>query len=318
MSLRPTPRTLGITVPVTDALDPALWRERYGFVLQQRLQSTGSSDLSSVCQAILNGAQDDEDDEGVLTDTVIRWQLKVALSELQMKIGMPFSIQVCKALPIDEGLVKGMDYDQVVPRLPYSMDGALEWYRMTLPGSVISVERIRAFYFNQQIWELSPSNNADVNIKLEWPRQGSVHVLPTEFTSVFLGPGPLGYGAGSVFQSIYQLHMPLPDFWAVDYTIGPVTRDGQVGQLEAVLVDWVYCVAGIKLFSLEGIARSKGLSSASVSLDGVSRSVGLQASAIYGLNSALEHVLDEATKRINWKQIRASMRGLQVYLYGGG
>ncbi|MGB0972403.1 MAG: hypothetical protein ACPGVG_15800, partial [Mycobacterium sp.] len=261
---------------------------------------------------------DDDDDVGILTDDVIRWQLRVAMSELEMKLGIPFSIQVCKSAPVDDGLIKGRDYDKIVPRMPYTVDSAWEWYRMTLPGSVISVERVRAFYFNQMIWEFTPENGGAENIKLEWPRQGSVHLLPNEFTSVFLGPGPLFWGSGAVWQAIHQINQPVPDFWAVDYTIGPVTRDGQVGQLEDVLIDWVYCVAGMKLFSIEGIARSKGLSSASVSLDGVSRSVGLQASAIYGLNSALEHVLDEATKRIDWKRIRTSKRGLQAYMYGGG
>ena len=51
-------------------------------------------------------------------------------------------------------------------------------------------------------------------------------------------------------------------------------------------------------------------------MDGVSRSIGLQASAIYGLNSALEHVFDELVKRIDFKALRLQKKGLRVIPYG--
>lgn len=301
-------RVLGLSVPVTEVLDAKLWKARYahGVLLgalervAQRGGKVGDRRIEYTTRV------------SAIPDPVIRWHLRCALSELEMKIGMPFGVQVCKAEPLDDDVRKWRDYDRVVGRMPYVRAETEAWFRIDLPPSVISVERVRAYYFGTKVWELSDTQGNTDKIRIEWGKQGIVHLLPTNLQSVLVTQG----GQYGIWHTVFLQSSPVPDFWAVDYTTGPIARNGQVGHVEAVLADWVACVAGMKILSLAGMAVSKGLTSASVSMDGVSRSVGLQASAIYGLNSALEHVLDEATKRIDWKALRAAKRGLRVKMYG--
>jgi len=245
--------------------------------------------------------------------------MRAAISELEAKLGVPMGIEVCKARPADDGLIQGVHFDRLVSRLPYNRAATNTWFRIDLPSaSVISVDRIRAYYFDVLVWEFSEANGNMNFVKLEWGEQGTLHIIPTDLLSVVITNNADGGGSNyGVWHTINIHQSPVPDFWAVDFTRGPISKQGgATGEIEAVLAHWCYCVAGITLLSIGGLAQSQGLTSASISMDGVSRSVGLQASAIYGLNSALEHVLDEATKRINWKSLRSYKRGLPVMMYG--
>lgn len=302
-------RLLGLTVPVTEVLDPKLWRDRYAFgillgeVRRTRIASRKPGDTSKALKTTIDAIPDD----------VIRWHLRAALSEMELKLGLPMGVQVCKADPLDDDAKKWRDYDRIVPRLPYTRCDAENWFRIDLPPSVISVERIRGYYFGTKVWEISnEKGNLDL-IRVQWARQGITHILPTNLQSLLVLTGSGNYGVWSTLQ---MHRSPIPDFWACDYTIGPIANDGQAGQVEAVIANWVACAAGILLLDMMGMAVSKGLTSTSVSMDGVSRSISLGASAMYGINSSLERLYDEATKRIDIKALRTAKRGLRVKAYG--
>ncbi len=301
-------RILGLSVPVTEVLDPKLWKERYAYgVLLGAVQSEwqkvnrGGDVRRELVKRI---------DEVPLE--VIRWHLRAALSELEMKLGLPMGVVICKSKPVDDGLVVGRDYDKEVPRLPYTLSDNENWWRIDVPAGCISIERVRAYYFGTRIWEFSEAQgNLDL-VRLVWPRHGVAHVLPTNLASIIVSPE----GRGGIFNTVYANRTNVPDFWAVDYTLGPVSKQtGEVGHIEAVLANWVYCAAGILIHNLASMAVSKGITSSSVSMDGVSRSINLQASAMYGMSSALEHVFDEAMKRIDWKALRTHKRGIRVKSY---
>jgi hypothetical protein len=292
-------------------------------------------DLTVLRAALCAAGVPAEDQSGIVAgvqeipDSTIRWHLRAALSELEVKLGIPMGVVIAKADPTGqgnstaeaelakEGLVKGVDYDKIVPRLPYTHGEGMTWYRIDVPSSVISIERVRAYYYGQLIWEFSNQRGNIEQVRLEWPTQGSMHLLPINFQSVIVTQGP-GSSTGNygVWHTLALHQSPVPDFWAVDYTLGPTDRQTRTcGHIEAVLADWCYAVASIKLLSMGGLAKSAGLTSTSVSFDGFSKSVGLQASAIYGLNSALEHVYEEATKRIDWKHIKRYKKGLRLRPY---
>lgn len=302
-------RVLGLSVPVTETLNPKLWKERYAHgvllgAMRREWQNTnrGGDPRRELVRRV---------DE--IPDTTIRWHLRAALSELEVKLGIPMGVVICKADPVDDDLVIGRDYDKQVQRLPYTLAGNEAWWRIDLPSGVISVERVRAYYFGTKIWEFSTDRGNEDQIRIQWPTQGVVHLLPTNLASLIVTPE----GRTGVFWTVYANRVGVPDFWAVDYTLGPRTKTtGQVGQIEVVLADWVFCAAGRKLLSLASMAVSRGVSSSSVSMDGVSRSVSLQASAMYGMNSALETAYKEAMERIDWKALRTYKRGIRIKQYG--
>lgn len=322
-------RTMGLTVPVTEALDPVLWRERYahGLFLGQgpaaapdggsgsladRLCATKGSPKTGALRA-LEASQDALN--RIVTEIpyeTIRWHLRVAMSELETKLGIPMGIVTVKSLPVDPGVTRGRDYDRAEPRRPFTRSDQANWFRIDLPPNVISVERVRAFWFDSVVWEISAAQNNTQLFKLEWPRIGSGHILPTTTANLFISG--TAYGALSLHNTF---HSPLPDVWGVDYTIGPMDHYlGQPGQIEAVLAHWVYCAAGIMLLSSGGLAKSQGLTNASVSIDGLSRSIGMQASGIGGIYSALTAAYDAAMTRIDWKAIKLYKTGLRIRPFG--
>lgn len=291
---------LGRTVNVREVLDPQLWRERYAFGLP-----VGQTlDERKTAKGLFAG----------IPDETIRWHLRAALSEAEMHLGVELGIEVLKARPVDDGLVKGRDYDREVERLPYTKAEEARFFRIDLPhGPVISVERVRAYYWDTLIWEFSTTGSSGSlqNILLEWKKSGTLHIIPANMQAFMVTPN----NAWGTWYTINLSTGPIPGVWAVDYTVGPNTKD-RPGEIPVVLAHWCYAVAGILLLSMGGLAQSKGLTSTSLSFDGFSKSVSLQASAIYGINSALEEALDKATKRIDWKALRSAYgRGMRVRLY---
>ena len=302
-------RILGLSVPVTELLDPVLWKNRYAYgvllgAVQREWQTVNHG--GDIKRELVKKVDE-------IPPETIRWHLRAALSELEVKLGVPMGVVICKSKPVDDGLVVGRDYDREVPRLPYTLGETEAWWRIDAPSGCISIERVRAYYFGTKIWEFSTANGNQEHIRLVHPALGTVHLLPTNLASIIVTPE----GRTGVFHTVYANRVGVPDFWAVDYTLGPVTKvTGQAGHVEAVLADWVYCAAGIKLLNLASMAVSKGITSSSVSMDGVSRSVSLQASAMYGMNSALEKVYSDAMQRIDWKALKTYKRGLRLKMYG--
>lgn len=315
-------RTLGLSVPVTEALDPKLWRERYarGVVgFGAPLEGVVSLSDALGCQS---GVSPDDvsalsDLVGSMPDSTIRWHLRAAMSELEVKLGIQMGVERILSEPLDPGEKLGVTFDRLAPRIPYTRGETLTWFRIDLPfAPVLQVERIRGFYYGTPVWDLSQDSNNDELIRIEHPKQGILHILPTRLESLIVadanGTGSTNYG---IWHTINLHNSPIPDFWAIDYLVGPVAKDGQVGHIEVVLAHWIAARAALPLLSMAGLAASKGLTSQSVSFDGISRSVGLQASAIYGLNSALEEVYRRVDKEIDWRALRSFKRGLRLRMY---
>lgn len=360
---RVTHRSLGLTVPVSEVLDPALWRERYAWGINMggvvdavntdddcnkapSSSSTGSScsvtdeeaSAAMACAGAMNGvgslvnrvavldkirnkqaAMDTLQAVTEVPDRVIRWHLRAALSELELKLGVPCGMSEVRMHDLDEESgVKGRDYDVVRPRLPWTHSDQRQWYKLDLPAGIIKVRRLRAYFYGTKVYEISENNDAASLLFMEWPRQGGFHMIPINLLSQFVVQNGHSASFGIGLWERFSVHRaPIPDVWSIDYLQGPVSRDGQVGHIEAVLANWCYAVAGMTLLSQAGLAQSKGLASTSLSFDGVSKSVSTTASAIYGLNSALEQVYEKLTERIDWKRMRAAKRGIKVFMYTG-
>ena len=294
---------LGISIPVQEVLNPRFWRENYAYNLPVGVDPDDPKDVSRLRLRTL---------VATLPDRVIRWHLRTALSEAEMKLGIPLGLERVLADPVDDGEVLGVTYDRREARRPYTHGEMEKWFRIDLPSGLLEVERIRAFYYGAAVWEISGEKENLDQVRIEWPAQGILHILPTNFQAIVVTK----QGNYGIWHTLRLHRSPLPDFWAVDYVRGPTSaHGGEVGKIEAALADWIFSVAGIKLFSISGLAQSGGLTSTSVGFDGYSRSVSLQASAIYGINSAAEHVLEENAKRIDWKQLRMRKRGLRVRMF---
>lgn len=310
-------RVLGMSVPVTEALDPALWRTRYahGLLLGAMSSEWVSAQAGGDMKRTLKKTVDE------IKPEVIRWHLRTALSELEVKLGVPMGIIVCKALPLDEGMTIGRGYDKVVDRLPFINADMNMWWKIPLPPGVISIERIRSYFWTSSpVVELSPEQG---NLDLVRLEPGAAYIFPTSLTTIAAGPDAwaLTFASGTAGNAWWQPYnmiaretLNAPEFWAVDYTVGPRTQEGgEVGHIEAVLADWVYCIAAQKLLPMAAMAVTRGVSGSTISMDGVSRNVPLaNGGAIY---DALARVYKETTERIDWKAIAAYKRGIGVLAY---
>jgi hypothetical protein len=292
--------SLGLSVPISEVLDPDLWLQRYAWPIIDSMKALWiASQAKTAFEAI--------------PKDVIRWHLRSALSELELQIGVPMGIRVVKGEPVDSGLVQGRDYDQVRPRLPFmTSEARRSWNKVDLPAGVISVQRVRAFFFNSLIWSISAADDNEEFIHLQWPEQGTLRLTPTNSVGLVLNADALL----SLYQTLAGYGRVVPNVWSVDYTMGPTDQLGQPGMIETVLADWVGAKAGILLLNQAGVAQTKGLSSTSIGFDGFSRSVSLQASAMYGINSCLEKVYQDKLNGLDIKRIRLLKRGIQVRAYG--
>lgn len=288
-------RNLGLTIPVAEALDPELWIERYCRGLLALDPATTTN--------VVRGVQ-------ALPASTVRWHLRAALSEAELKLGIKLGVQICKADPLDPGMVQGRDYDRRVGRLPFNKGETEQWYRIDLPNDLISVERIRAYYYGTLAWELSDVRNNSELIRIEWPRQGVMHIIPSNLNTMLVSLG----GDYGIWWTLYNQRTPLPDFWAVDYTTGPVARDGSPGEIEVVIANWVACTAARPILALAGMVASKGVTASSLTMDGVSRSVSL-ASGSGGLYGAMADAYEKVNTQIDWKSLRVAKRGIKVRMY---
>lgn len=301
-------RTLGLSVPITEVLDPEKWKERYAWGIPLGESASLLDRVKTVAgsQAADAFAREVSD----FPPETIRWHLRAAVSELETKLLVPFGLEVVKSDPVDDGVVLGRDYDRRGQRLPYTFAENEAWFRIDLPSGVISVERVRAYYYGTPVWTISGTE-----IRVEWGRQGIIHILPINLGQWIVTSSADGGNYG-IWQTLALHKSPVPDFWSVDYTRGPISQHGGApGQIEAVLADWCYCTAGQKLMALIGTARTKGLSGSSVSIDGVSRSVNF-AGGQWGIYSAAAQALKEATERIDWKAMRLYKKGLRIKMFG--
>lgn len=308
-------RVRSLSVPIGEVLDPQLWRERYvhGLLLGQVAAQQGGTLSQQIARAAARGRSTltEELDEQVsgIPDEAIRWHLRVSLSEVGLKLGVPMETEIIKATPVDTGLKRGVHFDREVPRLPYTRAETNKWFMLMLEPNVVSVERIRAFWYDSLVWEISSAQGNHELIAIQHPRQGQVHIVPRNLHTLALDRAG-NYGAWFNLMGAVQ---QVPYFWAVDYTRGPIARDGQPMHIEAVLAHYVYATAGLTLLALDSVARTKGITSSSLSLDGVSRSISVNPN----LHQALADVWEKSLERIDWKALRTAHRGLRLRMFGG-
>lgn len=304
---------MGLSVPVADVLNPRLWRERYAYGLIVGRPPPDGSTLAERLAASIAAAQNPTAAATVagLPDDLIRWHLRCALSELEVKLEYPMGIEVIKGDPVDPGLVLGTDYDRIEPRRPYTQSGVNNWYRLDVPGPVVSVQRIRAFYFDNLVFTTTEEEADGTSIEVTHPKQGTIQILPLQ-TVLTLITRSGWYGSANLLLMNQAQASPIPAVWSIDYTRGPVADDGTPGHIEAVLANWCYAVAGMTILGIDGLARSRGITSTSLSMDGVSRSISMQPN----LNGTLIDYFDKLTQRIDWKAIKSFKKGIRLIPFG--
>ena len=307
-------RTLGTTVPVSDLFDVAAWRRNYawGIPLAGASEFTPTQDLIEACDGDPKGQL--QSLVAQIPDSVIANHLRAAASELELKLQMPLGVLVVKSKPVDEGLVHGKHYDREEARLPYIRQEAQRYYLIKVSSPVLSVQRVRGFFYGSKIIEVSESEGNIGRVVIEFAKQGVLKIMPVNMGALIVGQG---YIPTDVRQSPWELlwtQGTFPDFWAVDYTTGPIDQaTGTPGMIEAVLAQWVHLRAGKLIINQAGTAYGQGITSTSISADGFSRSVTTSQSAMYGINSAMELVYQSYMDAIDWKALRMFKRGLTVY-----
>lgn len=305
-------RDLGLSVPVAELVDPDLWRQRYAYgLIAGVLPSDGTlAERLTAAKAAVTKEGTEEAVKGIksLPDAMIRWHLRAALSEVETKISMPMGVRIYKGDPVDEGLVQGQDYDAVYPRQPWLVSDVNAWYRIPVLPNLVSIERVRAYYFGNLVLSVSGEN-----IQMAHPRQGEANILPITFNTLALAQG----WYGSAHTLLLGSPRPVPNVWSIDFTTGPIDRDGTPSRVPAMLAAYVYALAGQAIFALDGLARSKGVTSSSLSMDGVSRSLSFASGGQGGgINSAVESYLEKAEKRIDINALRTSMKGIRILPFG--
>lgn len=302
----PSYRCLGTTCPVAEVINPTLWRKRYAW----GVNLGGSSDIKAAIKRCGGTAQDIEDlkrlVEGIPLD-VIAYHLKAALSEVEVKLGISMAIRRYRSMPDADGLVLQRDYDLRSEPIAFNPATSRGFIRLDLPPSLLSVERVRGVVWGNTVLDWG-AETSGVDIQITDGQRGEIHIAPSSMSTLYSSFGTLA-------PMIMNGNQPIPGFWRVDYTCGPWAKyDGKdmPGRIELVLADWIGLTAGVKLLSLAGTAAGGGIASGSLSVDGLSKSFSTTASAMYGLNSALEAVYKEAAERIDWRALRSYKNPVRV------
>jgi hypothetical protein len=265
---------------LADVLDPQLWRQRFAAGLNL----------------------------GAMSDSTIAYHLRAAASELGLRLGLKLKIERLVSEPVDATARKGVDYDRIVPRLPWNQEQHASYYRIDLGEPVLSVQRIRCYQLNQQIIAFDSSNS---DIVLEHPQHGIVHLIPRSLPFVTMISGHIDQFFLNVPPFISTVKGPLPNFWAVDYTTGPISiLDTEPGRIDARLASWVGAKAATVLLPLAGNALTGGVVSHTAAMDGVSRTVNMGPNGVFAQAAQAFKDLDDG---INWNELRAAARPMIVW-----
>lgn len=315
---------LGLSVHVTEIMDVERYRETFffGTVLENAIVSSKDFIRTAAdwyklppdkrpkseaeARAIIVNTM-----RGNMPDDVILRHLGMALSRAEIQIGIPLEPRRIVMPPLDDGAKQGIDYDEVAPRISWRSSTADWWQRIELPNPVISVQRIRAVVGGTVSYTVAENDFEVIDFK------GGIiaihQIRPPAPTDTGYYPR---YDVGTrdnLWRSALRMQASpfVPGYWSVDYTTGPM-HQGRVGYIPAALQWYVWADAARYIWSESGIQISKGVASQTRSIDGISNTVSLTASAMYGLNSAIEQVIKEYKEGFPISIIRQQMRGLRI------
>lgn len=229
-------------------------------------------------------------------------QINAAIDNLEGKLGVSLRKKIVKTHP-DAGLTLGEDYDEEGEALAYNKSSMQMYGYVNLPrNNVQSIERVRAYYADQLIYEFP----------IEWiilkKREGYFALVAgrgsfQELLIDNLGHVPLIY-------TRFIREDSLPGFWAIDYTYG---MDGET-ELPAALVDWIGKTAAISMLGMLSAALARGVSNRSISMDGVSETRGFSLGSGKGLyGEMISTYQDGLDKQLDIKALRRRFRGLKVW-----
>lgn len=311
--------SLGLTIPVPEVIDPALWRERYvfGHQLGLELKFAAGIHADAIEAAMIDLA-------GRLPEHVIAWHLRCSLGELGNKLGVSFERLVVKSEPLDDGLRAGIDYDVVQQRIPLTRHSVENNYRIELCESILSVERVRLYIGDNLVFTVHNPSTGAASIRIHDQRNGVLYIVGQADATMQMGAwgnasGALPLGNRGFANAMYstlvtgiQPRGSIPGAWSVDYVKGPISHEGIPNRIDVALANWVALNAGRLMLGISGGSQAGGLGSSSVSIDGVSQNAAVSQSAMYGLNAPMETAFEAITKLIDWNMYRRRLRGIHV------
>lgn len=303
-----------LSMKMETILNPHEWRQRYawGHIVARIFDVAPDATVGEI-NALMKATV------GGLPDHVVQWHLAWALSELGAKLYAPLSVEIVKTVPVDDDLVQGTDYHRTRDPLPMIQSNARDNCRIDIGEPIISIQRVRLSYYGSIVQTLDSAAQLET-VRIVNRKAGTIHIMPSTF-DIGLATAvnrPLPYVAAlhqGSWSRQYQQRTTLPATWLIDYTTGPTDGFGAPGTLPAALAHYVWARAGLIMYSLSGIAQGGGVASGSVSIDGVSHSIGTTASAMYGLNSAYEKVLQDEVKALDLDFWRRHMSGVQAVVF---
>jgi len=237
---------------------------------------------------------------GNVPDDVVQQHLLLHLDRLATQIGTRLEIRRIAMAPVDVG---SGAYDEVRERLPWIRSNPAQGIRIELPGSVISVSRVRAVDASGTVAWTVPASAVQII-----DARGGVLFIAERALHVGLAPAYLAQrGATNLFSSALRLNTPdmVPGYWAVDYVTGPATGK-RVGHFPIAVKFQIWCQAAKALLALHSNVTTRGVSSQSRNVDGIQNSIQLAAD----INAPLEAVLDDYGRVLDTKMLRRRMRGI--------
>lgn len=262
-------------------------------------------DGSAVCPPSREAAEQMVRDSlfGNVPDSSVFNHLLGQLGRLSDRLGIRVQTQRVVMEPLDSS---SGTYDLIAPRVQHvaSNEGAFTQIQVT--GPIVRVDRVRM---------VTPSGSVSKTIETDRvivadARNGIINV-PSNATWLAVAPREAPRGYTNLFNSALRLNNldVTPNVWAVDYVKGP-SFDGRAGRLPVSVKFHVWAQTARFLLSLHGNVTSKGVSSQSRSIDGITNSISLTASAMYGVNSAMEEILESYGDMSDVKFMVRRIRGI--------
>ena len=176
-------------------------------------------------------------------------------------------------------------YDEIIKTFSYNRTDANFFATRRLPRRpVLSVDRVRALYNNQVVYEFPRA-------WFNFDRFGSLHLIPTSGADVvqFLNRFP------SYTPSLLTARDRLPGYWAIDWTYGMAGNEDEFDEA----LQLISYVAAEEVLTLLGSADKPGIASESRNTGGSSESISYTQSAVYSLFSAdVDFIKKQLPRRI--------------------